>query len=294
MHIDDATRVVLLPKEGTHFKVVRMPIAHDISRLKPYLVCGSQIYELNEMAKTAWSNAPQTKKGDFVRSLIVEGVEGSQGAVLQSLHMILSSKFNLMYILISTMHTAEQFHHRFASLEDIMDQIPGDWIQHLPEEIVAKHMASICEVKVEGGEGFYRFSLNKAVDQVREKCTRLAEHLTQSKNSLYLKAKQSVIENDVCDPEILDLAVKSTAVEFVCGSYTLPSFKDEVMKAYDFSRLKEHREKIKENTKNLRVVEANMMDLASKPKKVTKKVVKKTVKKVAPGKGALDGFFKKA
>lgn len=306
------TKVILLPENGLgSYSVLDLPTAKNLEVSKPFLFQDSQLYELKLIngnnPHAVLANAPQLANNDGVRSWIFED---SEGMVVQSGNLVVSSKFNLCYLLLSLLYkNPEMFTQRFITIEDLLDKFSslyGELITSIPKEVFQQNLPTICEIVSQDEEDYYKFSLAKANEFINGKVTNLVKFIENGNNSL-----ADVITAKISDASTLDVpanireqAQLNYAIEFVCNSYTLPSFKDQFVasRQFDFTELNAYLLKLTESQKNRAIAEQSVNNIAasnanatkkklSQPKKTTKKPA---AKKVAVGKGALDGFFKKA
>ena len=322
MYIDKDSKVILLPtisnNNQSEFKIVQLPTSNNLQQLKSYLINQSTIYELNEI-KGQESNKIKLKTGDAVKSFIIESTD-SDGAIIQSSKMIISSKFNIIYLLISIIYSSwKGKSSNFISIDDLMDRL--SWAHELPIDVFSKAMPMICDDIIEGGEVFYKFSKVKAFEFVNDHIVKLKEYYfagsANNENTIIGK-----IKGELNDPTIAGATVKddggkgvrvlealtlSYAIDYICDSYieNLIKFKQELIDhfKYDFNEMNEYLDQLKQKKKDIAIVESNMNELITtsvknnkKKNETTKKVTKtkkKEVKKVAVGKGALDGFFKR-
>lgn len=168
-------------------------------------------------------------------------------------------------------------------------------------------LAKISESIDESGDSFFKFSLKKSFEFVEKKVERLQTYFASGDNSVLVTIKGKLTDTTLAEHTIPEPILKSMvlryAVDYVCDSYIGSEFKKEFISfvKYDFSDLDKYLDVLQERQKNLQIVESNMNSVAqtsasaSKKKVELKKGKKKEVKKkVAVGKGALDGFFKKA
>ncbi|EGW32856.1 uncharacterized protein SPAPADRAFT_136855 [Spathaspora passalidarum NRRL Y-27907] len=300
MHIDKDSRVILLPETESpaEFKILELPTSNNLSTTKSYLfdATTNSLYELNEIRT---SESAKLKSGDAVKSYILES--DTSGAIIQSPRTIISSKFNLVYLLISILSSQKE--DRFITVDDFMDRVA--WSHNLPESVISNALVQICDELDQGDAKFYKFSLDKSIQFVNEKITKLVEFFTNEKNTVIEKVRAEL--NDPTSTEVVSQQLVSEltlqyAIDYVCGSYIAePTFKQDLIKKYQykFDNVDAYLAKLKEKQKSLAVVEANMNEVIHSTVKNRKKEQKKTIKKVqtkkvAVGKGALDGFFKKA
>lgn len=350
MEVDKSTKIILLPKDTEdQYTVVHLPLSKELQKSKPFFINsdGSEILELNEITGenkyTKKEGAPILKNGDSVRSFIFELAIPSKdtlsngdssngslstgssngntsldnhrvssgGFVLESSHMITTTKFNLTYLLQSILHTNQDlFTKRYITLEDVCDLIESlctekDWVHKISPSTYQRSLATICQVIDENDEFFYKYSPEKSVEFISTKINKLVTFLKENRekvslyNHLYSKLLDPT-ESIVVTDDIIDEMVLRYGIDFVCDSYCLEVIKMELMNKQDFTKLEAHIEGIATKQKNLLVVEENITSVvkttaaAKNNKKIEKKGKKKEVKKIAVGKGALDGFFKKA
>ncbi|KAK6457285.1 ribonuclease H2, subunit B [Scheffersomyces xylosifermentans] len=326
LYVDANSRVILLPKssETSSYQLVDIPIPRDLSRTKPYLVNEgndqkTSIYDLSEVKNdnpyTVQDNVPVLKNGDPVKSFIFEA-SGEEGAVIQSGKVLVANKFDITWLLISIFYSKDQFTKNFITVEDVMDKLAAifsqndKWVHTLSDQCYSESLVKICESIVENREMFYKFSIEKTFEFVKNKVELLREFIAKGENSIITNIKGKLTDKTAAIQDIpetiLALMILRYSVDFVCDSYVGSKFKKEFLTytKYDFTELDNYLTELQDKQKNLQVVEANMNAVAqssaqtsSKKKKEDSKkktTLKKVVKKVAVGKGALDGFFKKA
>lgn len=303
-------KVVILPKDGKpgEYKMIKMPLAKNIEGSKPYILQDETLYELKEIngnnPHLNQPNRPQLLNGDGVKSWIFEG---TPGYVVQSGNLIVASKYNMTYLLISVVYLQiDNFNQRFIALDDLLDKLAssyGDWINEIPNTLYEKSLAKVFEVVDQDDEKYYKFSLEKANDFIQSRIDSLLEFLSTKPSSMsnFVKSKLSDPSTGTIQQDLLKLAILHHSVEFVTNSYCLPQFKDQYISSrkFDFKPFDDFRKKLKEDQKSRDLVEEGVTNIAIANKNVKKKDVpvkkttKKQVKKVAVGKGALDGFFGK-
>lgn len=318
METDRHTRAILLPGNQSDFKIIRIPdLYNKISGL--YLICNSQIYELKEIR--GGSKQIRTKKDEAVKSIILESKTGN-GYVLQSANIIVATKFSLVYLLISIMWDNEMFRKRFITYEDFIDSLvalleTSEWVEAIPENLLKQSLTKICDRIEENGENFYKYSQERVFDFIDEKVQKLAACIKSNPKFVFLsKISEELIppieppETEKIPLQILDSSIIRHAINFVCGSYLPVQLKNQFIedRKYDFEALDQYLQKIRTQKDAYNVsqgyqdsivadAKANRNSKANKNGKNDKKRTqgkKKPVEKVAVGKGALDGFFKKA
>ncbi|ABN66146.2 predicted protein [Scheffersomyces stipitis CBS 6054] len=319
--VDSNSRVILLPKSETPvtYKVVDLPTSRDLTSYNSYLLDKDTLYELgdvrNDNPYVKKENMPLLKNGDAVKSFIFEDEQNGEGAIIQSSSVIVSSKFDLAWLLIAIFYKHNQFSKNYISAEDVMDKIAGvfsgngndQWVHKIPYFLYEQSLAKISESIDESGDSFFKFSLKKSFEFVEKKVERLQTYFASGDNSVLVTIKGKLTDTTLAEHTIPEPILKSMvlryAVDYVCDSYIGSEFKKEFISfvKYDFSDLDKYLDVLQERQKNLQIVESNMNSVAqtsasaSKKKVELKKGKKKEVKKkVAVGKGALDGFFKKA
>ncbi|KAI5970638.1 hypothetical protein CANMA_000305 [Candida margitis] len=168
---------------------------------------------------------------------------------------------------------------------------------------------------------FYKYSSTRSTEWVNSKIVALHQWILHSDgdnrpptNSLMTKIKKELHDPTVTnDPsanqdqqqqqhELINEMALIYAIDYICDSY-IANLKPKIISQYNynFTKVDGYLTSLKQKQKDLEAIEANMNEVitttansnksASAAKKNGKK---KPVKKVAVGKGALDGFFKKA
>lgn len=319
MNIHEGTKVILLPKEKGLYSIIKLPNVLDQKSFKSYLLRDDQLFELREIKGDNRYLPNDTKRpvipntGQSVKSFIFESE--ANGCVVQSPNLIVSTKFNLVYYLMSIMYNNDSFAKRFITFEDFSDTIStlfeyNAWVGAIPMKMYKSALSEICETIEENDEIFYKYSNAKVIEYLHRKVSQLLAYLSsQSDLSIILKIKQELYRpisegsNDI-PSDILQLSIIRHSIDLICGSYTPIEIRNQVMnnERYEFDKLNAYLKDIQAQRKELELVESNMnavvettTKVETKKKDTKKKVVrKKEIKKVAVGKGALDGFFKKA
>lgn len=302
----------LLAEDDSAYKIFEL---REVNGNNPYSSNNILLPKSSDSVKS-WIIETSVQNGPKLSSTVVSG-----GYILQSPNLIVSSIFNPAYLLASIFCThAATFSKRFITIEDFIDTLSGLyedlWVQELPQSLYSDCLPLVCDTIVENGETFYKFSMPVTLTFLKSKVAKLVEHFLSSDLKLapggqpqflqHIKSKLYERNQDQTSiPEdILRLAVEKHVVDLILGSYCLPSVLDEYLKtqASDFSKYDLHLKELEQKKKDLAMVEQNMNDIAESSAKASansksKKKPdpkKKPVKKVAVGKGALDGFFKKA
>ncbi|RLV90159.1 hypothetical protein JA1_004757 [Spathaspora sp. JA1] len=307
MHIDKDSKVILLPETAspTEFKLIQLPISNNLNQTKSYLYepISTTIYELNQIRSI---ESAKLKSGDAVKSFIIES-GNSDGAIIQSPRTIISSKFNLCYLLISSLY-GQKNDTRFITIDDFMDRLT--WSQNLPESVLISALEKVCEELNNDDVTFYKFSIEKSLLFINEKILALVDFIANQPNSIIDKIKAELTDptnttTEEIPQDILNQLILQYAIDYVCSTYIEDSnFKQDLINKfeYKFDQVEKYLVEIREKQKSLALVEANMNEVINstiknrnKEKEQVKKSTKKIqVKKVAVGKGALDGFFKRA
>lgn len=301
-------KVLVLPQGESSglYQIIKLPLAKNIGETKSYLLQNNEIFELKEIngnnPHNIQANRPQLKNGDGVKSWIFEG---NPGYVVQSGNLIVASKFNLIFLLISILfNNGDKFSQRFISFEDLLDQLAslyGEWINNIPQDIFIDKLPQVCEIVNQDSENYYKFSITKANEFIKLKIDQFLHYITSTPNSItnLIKMKLQDPSLNSIPSDIILSAQLNHAVEFVTNSYCLPSFKQQFLSSnsYDFTKLFEYQTKLKDQQKARDIVDQTVNNIAisnsnvPKKKPAPKKQTKKQPTKVAVGKGALDGFF---
>jgi len=179
---------------------------------------------------------------------------------------------------------------------------------------------SLSDAIEDAGDRFFKYSETKSLEWINSKIVALQQwilHLDDDKrttNSIMSKIKKGLHDptrnedtstnQEEEQNQLMDQMAMIYAIDYVCDSY-IPDTKSKIILQfkYDFGKVDDYFAQLKQKQKDLEAVEANMNEVitatanttnasATGTKKNGKK--KNPVKKVAVGKGALDGFFKKA
>lgn len=307
MSVSADSRIVVLPDGHSSFTVVTLPRPSDPTTSFTCLVAGTNLYEVRQLS----GHNPRVPgivlpTNVAVKSWILEPTDAATGWVLQLPLLVVASKFNPAYLLISLLHGAES--DRYVTCEDVVDTLAARhgapaWIAHISDTFPAA-LAAICDTLTENNEVFYRFTHARAAAFLDAKVQRLARLLGSAaaadfqvvrhiKSELYLATET---EADI-PPLVLEQAIAAHCLELV-RLYCLPAVAAAV--ACPTNVYTAHLALMEAKRRDLALVEANAptpAPAASKPAK-TRPARPKTAKaakaKVAIGKGALDGFFKRA
>lgn len=253
--MDKDTRTILLPEGTKEFDLIELPDYQDISKTRKYGKVGDNIYELKSIKESP-------------RSIIFES-----GYVMENSEIILSSKINPTYLLISALFDFQ----KYITLYDIADKFP--WIEHINE----KYLHEITESIEENGETFYKISKPKVTSYLKQRIEGIQRTLDQTKLVNFMKMELYVNSESEVTDEIWALQLWNTSVNFVWDYLSIPKYGEFI----DLEKLSAHKAEIR-NKLNVNT----MMTQQSTKKEEKKKPVKKPVKKVAVGRGALDAFFK--
>lgn len=317
MQTDKHTRTILLPDNESDFKIIRIPdfLRNKIPGL--YLIGNSQLYELKEIR--GGNNQIRTIKDEAVKSIILES-ETEEGHVIQTANVVVATKFNLVYLLISIMWNNEKFRKRFITYEDFIDSLVAllemnEWVEEIPENLLRQSLLKICDRIEENDEDFYKYSQKRVFDFIEEKVQKLATCIKSNPKFVFLsKISQELIppielpETEMVPLQVMDSSIVHQSINFICGSYLPEELKSQFIEGrkYNFEALDQHLKKVRAQKDAYKVsqgyqdsivadAKASRGSKANKNKNDKRRTQnkKKPVEKVAVGKGALDGFFKK-
>ncbi|KAI5952598.1 hypothetical protein KGF54_003465 [Candida jiufengensis] len=311
MNVDKDTRVIILPKtEKGHqfYKIINLPLPSDLTKLKSYLIYenDNKIYELNIIKGD--NSSVTLKNGDAVKSIIIESTTGN-GGVLQSANILIGSPFNFTYLLISLFEKHYKQINVFKTVEDIRDSLvslENDWIYDINSEVFTNSLSAICDEIEENETKFFKYSNEKCIEWINSKILNLQKYIQSSNNNSILSKIKSELNdstqiNYIIDENLINEMSLLYSIDYICDSY-LPQLKQQIISHYNYNffKMETHLSELKQKQKNLEVIESNMNEInmitanANAANKKKKQPPKKQVKKVAIGKGALDGFLKKA
>lgn len=263
--IDSKTRTILLPKGITSYDIVQLPDYRDITSTLKYLLTGKDVYEMKLIEQDP-------------KSIILESSTTDPGYVVESGELIVSSKFDIVYLLISCLNTQKSF----ISIENIIDNF--EWLGLLPESLVSRKLELICETVTEGQEKFYKINSDKVNSLIQQRVDKLAKVLADSKLVTQVKLSLYVDTEGEIPTGMLEEEIKYIAYEMVLGYMSI------TLDLYDFTELFSYKKDI---SSKLILREMQNQPQEKKPTKPVKATKKKATKVVAKGKGALDMFFTK-
>ncbi|KAH3676384.1 hypothetical protein WICMUC_002015 [Wickerhamomyces mucosus] len=310
-------KVVFLPDSNlTESKILNFPHPRT-TESHSYVLSNNVLFELKELDgdnphEKLNHMRPTTKKDNLpVRSFILENNEDPENSViLENGNLILSTKYNFAYVLISYFTTQirenEKRFSRYQSIEDFIEilseNIPS--ILELPESLVQKSLVSITDSIREGESDFYRYSEDKILQFLRNKVEKLSKNFPSSVSEKIVKPLLFPINFEDEIPEIIfNLALTKYSI-FILSSYLHTYWTTKLLKSYDFEDLDKYIEKTKNERIQKKAVEDQLADinqLNAANKRANGKagpVSKKPTpsKKVASSKlsrGPLDSFFAK-
>lgn len=261
------SRTILLPKDcSQNYDIVDLPDYQDIKSSRKYLKTGDQLFELKSFQQDP-------------RSIIFENSD--QGRISESSEVIMATKFNVIFLLISALYNNKG---PYITLENIIDN--HEWVNSIPETLVTNALNCICDVLNENGESFYKINQEKAQEWLKHKIQMTKEHLMDSKLMTQIKLNLYVDSESEIPPGFLESEVLSVSNDMILSYLCID------IKLYDFEELSQYKKNIQSRlVAKTMAVEANKPK-TEKPSKVTKTIKKRTTVKVAKGKGALDMFFK--
>lgn len=322
MNIDSNTKIIVVNDEY-EYSTITLPDPSNLDQKHSYLITDEaklfQLKEVNGNNPYQKNNITLPKSTESVKSWIFEPESGSpikpvNGSILQSSNLIVSSAFNPVYLLISILYKNPLLTKRFITVEDFIDSLTGlfsdDWVQKLSPRFPSC-LELISETIIENDEKFYKFSLPVTFDFLGTKVENLVAHFDANPDLQIMKHIKSKLyqsnETEASIPAyVLKQAIQLNCINLILGTYCLPELTSQFItsKAYNFMEYEQYLKLLDQKLKDLQAVEQNMNSVVESSSKASKKKVdtkKKTdlkkkapVKKVAIGKGALDGFFKKA
>lgn len=311
------SKVILLPAGRllASYRILRIPDPQDLDRVIPILIdLDLRIYLVGEIkGDSTYAKGVQLKCGGAVKSFIFENCDSTgAGFVLQNPNTLVTNVFDPTFLFITILYcNPEIFSKRFITYEDLSDQISnkyGSWIHDFDKTHVMECLERVCDSINEGDEPFYKFLETRAASFVHGRVETLKSFfVAHPKLSIHSVIREHIVppHQELSDvpASVIESAIQHYAFDMVCGSYLLPAMKAIIIKhfQYDFDELNQHISKIQESLRNLLIVEENMNALASSGNtKNSKKAAsapknkRAAAKKVDVGKGALDGFFKRA
>lgn len=319
MLVNKNTKVLVLPESAKALQVIKLPDVVN-NRAPKAFVIGEEgiLYELREVNgynpydDQASSRPVVPKTGEPIKTMVFE-MEGG-GFVLSGANMVVSSRFNFSYFLISLFWSNQSLNKRFMNLDDICDTLSGyyeqaEWVHLIPVLLYKSSLNQICDTIEENGDTFYKFSQERVEDFLHLRIAALAAFLKERPEmAIVYKIKLNLYpplledEQNSIPTEILEMAILRNCVDLIVGSYLQNDIRLNILKKYSFDKLDEYLTDIQAQRKQRELAEAQLDSVveitsrnekkSSKGKQTTSK--KKMVKKVAAGKGALDAFFKMA
>lgn len=263
--IDSSTRTILLPKDITNYEIILLPDYKDPKSFQKYLLAGEEVFEMRLVQQDP-------------KSIILESCDETPGQVMESGELIVTSKFDIVYLLITALKTQKSF----ISIENIVDSF--EWLGLLPQDLVSKKLLLICDTITEMNEQYFKISAEKVDTLIKQRVDKLAEVLGASKLVTQIKLSLYVDNEGEIPNGMLEQEIKYIAYDMVTAYASAYS------EIYDFTELLAHKKSIRSKL--------TLREMQNKPQeKATVKAVKTTKKKatkvVAKGKGALDMFFTK-
>lgn len=306
-------RVIYIPSYND-LKIVNLP--HPLTgEVHNYLLSNETLYELREIDgdnphdKNNYLR-PLTKKDNLpVRSLILEG-QNKEGLIIEEGNLIIPTKFNLVYTLISyftsQIDKGKEF-TRFQSQEDLFDMIqegiPG--LLDLPEILVKNALINICESVIESDEVFYKYSDIKCQEFLKSKISTITQNFPKTiKDQLIDPLLYPADLDEITPQEITNLALQRYSIHLLSSS--LPQtwitrltscYNFQPMESYitDIQKKKAAKRTAEENLSNMNKINAENKRNADSQGKGPQKKKPVPVKKLTPklSRGPLDMFMKK-
>lgn len=276
-------KVILLPKKVSgEVEIVELPDFQDFQRTKQYLATSEKLYELKAV----------DGKG-LPKSIIFENE--SEGRIQELEQVIITTEFNVTYLLISLLFAqpSTTTQKNFITIENIIDN--HSWLNKLSYPLIQTGLNNICDVIEEGDDFFYKINPEKINQYISTKVDKIAQHLSQEHNSLFLKLKLNLyVDSETEIPEnYLPLEIRYQSIQVVkqnlVNNVDIPALNE------DFDDLLKYKKDVVKKLTSKQLMNTQpASEHKPKPSNNTNKAkAKKPVKKVAVGKGALDSFFTK-
>lgn len=311
-----SARVVLLPEVSVDtIKLINLPHPRT-GQTHHYVLLNEELYELTEVdndnphSKTNHLRAVTKADNKPVRSLILEASDGaSSGLVLEESNLIISTKFNLVYVLISyfanQLELGKEF-RRYQSLQDLIDileeSIPV--IVQFPETLLSNALEKISDAIDENDEKFYKYSEEKTYQFLKTKVEVISNSFPKSiQSQLVSPILYPVNIDDSIPDDINKLALERYSIHLL-SSYLHPAVEKKLQSTFQFQSLDAYIAKIQmdktkkkaaeDQIQNLNSINAQNKRTFGKQDNSSRKkptVVKKLAPKIT--KGPLDGFFGK-
>ncbi|CAM9018109.1 unnamed protein product [Wickerhamomyces anomalus] len=309
-------RVVLLPDtEESTIKLVNIPHPRT-NHEHHYVLVNDQLYEFNEIdndnphSKTNHLRSVTKNDNKPVRSLILENSDSSlPGLVLEESNIIISTKFNFVYVLISYFNSqleqGKEF-RRYQSLQDLTDVLEEELpvISKIPESLLTDALEKISDSIDENGDKFYRYSEEKVYEFLKNKVEIISKSFPKSiQSQLVNPILYPVNIEDPIPENIINLALNKYSIHLI-SSYLHPKVESKLLDLYKFQELEAYITKVSEEKSKKKAAEDQIQNLnqinaqnkRTLGKQETGSRKKPTVtKKITPkvSKGPLDGFFGK-
>ncbi|KAH3669428.1 hypothetical protein OGAPHI_001549 [Ogataea philodendri] len=293
-------RVVLVPS-GAGPEFVSLP-PYKSTQL---LVNSGAVYELNRTNFKDPHNQAQklTKTQQPLKTVYLAATDARKASILigNSCDIWVATKFNPVYLLLDFFTDALKHDRvRMVSYQDLLEQFETTPVlAQLLEHNVSLESAllKICESVDENDERFYRPSIDRILEFLRQRTTKLASNLPAS----IINSTKKKLSLPGFEPPVEVLAVKYTQLAIgLLESAVEPVYLEKLRNSYSSKPLDDYMVQYAQKEKMNAVAQENISLLhgmssssSSKKRKVEKKEVRKEVKRVAVGKGALDSFFKK-
>ncbi|CCH44057.1 Ribonuclease H2 subunit B [Wickerhamomyces ciferrii] len=313
----NSARIILFPESTQDsLKIVNLPHPRTNQEYHYALVNNEELYELTEFdndnphSKTNHLRSLTKTDGKPVRSLLLENVnDESDGLVLEESNIIISTKFNFTYILITyfilQLEQGKEF-RRYQSLEDITDVLEESIpiILQLPGSLLNTSLENICDSINENDEKFYKFSEEKTINYLKTKSELISQNFPKSIESTIVSPLLYPANIDEKIPEdIKKLALIKYSIHLI-SSYLHPKTESRLNSSYNFESVNEYITKIQKEKLQKKAAEdqiQNLNQINAQNKRSIGVQDNKNRKKPTPAKkipskvikGPLDGFFGK-
>lgn len=276
------SRVILLPKDAEcEIQLVELPDYQDFSKQKKYVITNSKLYELKAVeGKT------------LPKSIIFENE--TKGRIHELEQIIMTSEFNITFMLISLLLDKSLSSKNFITLENFVDDY--SWLSKVPASLTQAGLENICDVLEELDEFFYKINHDKINQFISTRIDRVLEYLNQESNALLPKFKMNLyVDSEVEIPtDYFPLELRFQAIQIIKQNL-IPTVDIPVLNQ-DFDLLTKYKQEVvnkltAKQLMNSQPASDNKPKGSAAKSKTTAK--KPPAKKVAVGKGALDSFFSK-
>jgi len=313
-----SARLVLFPGQAPNgiIKMINLPHPRTAQE-HHYILMNDELYELSEVdddnphSKSNYLRPLTKSDSKPVRSLVLENSHSSTaGVILEESNIIISTKFNFTYVLIS--YFIKQLEKgkeskRYQSLEDLTDVLEDGIpiITQVPEPLFIKALEKICDVIDENDEKFYRFSEEKTYEFLKAKVKTLSNSFPKSIQSQIVNPMIYPVNIEESIPDDINALALTRYSIHLLSSYLHLKVESKLHSLYDFKQLDSYIEKLQDEKAKKKAAEEQIQNVnqinAQNKRSFGGKQENGSRKKAAPAKktapkltkGPLDGFFTK-